>query len=119
MRDPVLLLALVAVLTIGATLLWEYAVQIALASMAGAVVLDSLQIFQAGIDIGVNIYIKDILCLVLISAGALVILRKGINPGIVSWPLFALVTLVAINLARGIDTFGLKPRETKRGPLPT
>jgi hypothetical protein len=109
MPDPVLLLALVAVLTISATLLWEYAVQIALVSMAGAVVLDSLQIFQEGIDIGVNIYIKDILCLVLISAGAVLILRKGIYPGIASWPVFALLSLVAINLARGINEFGLKP----------
>jgi hypothetical protein len=109
MRDPVQYLALIALLVIGATLLWQYAVQIALTAVVVAIGLDCLQLAKEGIDIGITVYVGDIACLVLLSAGTVVLLRKGRFPDGSSWPVFALFALLTVNLARGASEFGLKP----------
>src|SRR5579872_7229967 len=108
-RDPVQYLVLIALLVIGATLLWRYTVQIALTAVVVAIGLDCLQLANEGIDIGITVYVADIACLVLISAGTVVLLRKGRFPDGSSWPVFALFALVTVNLARGASEFGLKP----------
>jgi hypothetical protein len=108
MRDPVHLLTLIAVLALGATLLWEYAVEFALMAVGVALSLDSLQLVPAGIDIGINVYADDIACLVLLSAGALVTLRKRRVMDTSAWAAFALFALATVNLARGAMEFGLK-----------
>src|SRR5437016_13285862 len=101
MHDPVQFLALIAFLAIGATLLWQYAVQIALMAIAVAIGLDCLQLAKEGMDVGVTVYVDDIACLVLLSAGGMVVLRNGRFPDSSSWPVFGLFTLMAVNLARG------------------
>jgi hypothetical protein len=109
MSDPVQLLTLIAVFAIVATLLWEYAVEIVLIAVVGAMALDCLQLVPDGIDIGINVYADDIACFVLLSAGVLVLLRKGQLMDASAWPVFALFALAIVNLARGAMEFGLRP----------
>jgi hypothetical protein len=108
MPDPIHLLVLIAVLAIGATLLWEYPVQIVLMAVVLAVVIDCLKGWL-GIDVGgVTLWVDDIASLVLLLAGVIVVLRKGRFPDSTSWPVFTIFALLILNLGRGATEFGLK-----------
>ncbi|PYV76642.1 MAG: hypothetical protein DMG96_13475, partial [Acidobacteria bacterium] len=109
MRDPVQLLALIAIVAIGTVLLWRYAVGIVLIVIAIAIALDCLMLGKEGMDVGINVYVDDVACVVLLSAGVLVAWRKGRFPDSSSWPAFTLFALMAVNLARGVSEFGWKP----------
>jgi len=109
MRDPVQLLALIAIVAIGTVLLWRYAVGIVLIVLAIAIGLDCLMLGKEGMDVGINVYVDDVACVVLLSAGVLVAWRKGRFPDSSSWPAFTLFALMAVNLDRGVSEFGWKP----------
>src|SRR5439155_24891525 len=100
---------LIAVLALGAGLFWRYPIAIALVAVAAPIGLHCLQLGKDGIEVGVNVYIDDIACLLLLCAGAAVVLRKQRLPDGGSWPVFTLFALAAVNLARGAAEFGLKP----------
>ncbi|PYV34466.1 MAG: hypothetical protein DMG09_21050 [Acidobacteria bacterium] len=100
---------LIAVLALCAGLLWQYPIAIALVAVATPIGLHCLQLGNDGIDVGVNVYIDDVACLVLLCAAAVVVVRKQRLPDSSSWPVFTLFALAAINLARGAAEFGLKP----------
>jgi hypothetical protein len=109
MRDPVHYLAVTAFVMLGITLLWRRAAHIAVTTLVAAIGLGCLDVGKHGVDIGVTIYIEDIVCLLLISAAVIAVLRKGQFPHMRSWPAFALSALLAINFARGALEYGLKP----------
>ena len=100
---------LIAVLALGAGLFWRYPIAIALVAVAAPIGLHCLQLGKDGIEVGVNVYIDDVACLVLLCAAAVVVVRKQRIPDSSSWPVFTLFALAAINLARGAAEFGLKP----------
>jgi hypothetical protein len=102
------LLAIVG-LSFAALLLWQYPTRVGLIAMATAIGLDCLQVGTQGIDLGITVYADDIACLALLSAGLMVALRRRKLPERNCWPLFLLFALTAINLARGVSEFGLKP----------
>lgn len=108
MRDPVQLLTLIALLVIGATLLWEHTLQIALFAVVLAAVLDCLWGW-VGINVGIMLWADDVTCLVLLLAGAIVLLRKGRLPGSSSSPALMIVAVLILNLVRGAIDFGLQP----------
>ena len=64
---------------------------------------------KEGMDVGINVYVDDVACVVLLSAGVLVAWRKGRFPDSSSWPAFTLFALMAVNLDRGVSEFGWKP----------
>lgn len=104
-----LLAVLVAVAALIAGLLLQYPILVALIAVGAAIAVDFLELIPDGIDVGINVYIDDIACLVLLVTGIIVILRKGRLPEKSTWPVFALFGLMVINLARGASDFGLKP----------
>jgi len=100
----------VAVTALAAGLLWQYPIPVALIAVTTPTVLDCLQLGKDGIEVGgINVYIDDIACLVLLVAGAVVVFRRGRLPERGTWAAITLFALAATNLARGSIEFGLKP----------
>jgi hypothetical protein len=69
--------------------------------------LDCLQPDAPGVDLGVNVYVQDLACLVLMTTGFVLLIRyrKGIPRD--AMPCLLLMVLVVLNFGRGLSTFGL------------
>jgi hypothetical protein len=107
--DSFLILIVAAVLAIAAVLSWEYPIRVAVVAVVITIALDLFLGAYYGMELGINVYADDIACLVLLSAGACVALRTRRFSRGRCWPVFTLLALVLINLARGASEFGLKP----------
>src|SRR5579862_5497716 len=102
---------ILAVLLFGPSLLllgWYRPVLAVFVVSSLAALLDCLQIGLAGVDVGVNLYIDDAACFMIMLWGALTLVRsrKRIPRDVV--PCLFLLVLTAISLERGISSFGLK-----------
>lgn len=90
-------------------LMWHRPGWIFAAAISVAALSECFQVGAGGIDLGVNLYIGDAAGAVLLLTGLIALLRyrKGVPRDAV--PCAALLALVALNFARGIAAFGLKP----------
>ena len=101
-----------AVLGVGLLLLlvmWHRPGWVVCAAISISALLDCFGVGASGADLGVNLYTDDAAGAVLLLTGFLVLIRyrKGVPRD--AMPCAVVLALVALNLARGVSAFGLKP----------
>ncbi len=101
-------LVFLAVGVLGLLVIWHRPGWVAFAAISSAAVLDCLELGTGGLDLGVNVYVDDVACLVLLLTGLLLLIRyrKGISRDAV--PALLLLGLLALVFVRGVSTFGLR-----------
>jgi hypothetical protein len=103
------LAALVAAGFLLLLLAWHRPKWVVFAVLVAASLLDCLQVGVDGLDLGVNVYIDDVACAMMLGTGVLVLLRcrKGVPRDAI--PCLLLMALIGLSFTRGVGSFGLKP----------
>jgi hypothetical protein len=89
-------------------LAWHQPVWVVFGVLLAASLLDCLQVGINGLDLGVNLYIDDVACAIMLGTGFLALLRcrKRVPRDAIACLL--LIALIALTFTRGISSFGLK-----------
>jgi hypothetical protein len=102
---------LAAVIAAGLLLLslaWHRPGWVIFVSLSVATFLDLFQIGIKGVNLGINFYVDDAACVVVLVTGFLVLMRYHRKFPRDAVPCLALLVLVALSFSRGFNTFGLK-----------
>jgi len=88
--------------------IWHRPGWVVFTAISSAVLLDCFEMSTGGMDLGVNVYVDDAACLVLLFTGLLVLIRY--RPGIPrdAMPCLFLLAVLALSFFRGLNIFGLK-----------
>ena len=100
-----------AVLAAGLLLLslaWHRPGWVIFVSLPVAAFLDLFQIGVGGVDLGVNLYVDDAACVVVLVTGFLALMRYQTKFPRDTVPCLALLVLIALSVGRGLGPFGLK-----------
>jgi hypothetical protein len=73
---------------------------VALSVFGVVVLLDSLELWTAGIEAGVTLYLDDLACAALLAGVAIVATRRRTFPRLRCCPVMILLTLVGVNAFR-------------------
>src|ERR1035438_508479 len=77
-------------------------------ALSVAATLDLFQIGIGGVNLGVNLYIDDAACVLAMGTGLLMLMRYHTKFPRDTVPCLVLMVLIALNVGRGVGTFGLK-----------
>lgn len=89
-------------------LLWCRPAIFGLSVLALATILDLFGVLSEGLVLGVNVFVDDLVMMGLLVSGVFATFRTRKFPSAASWPIFLLLLLGLINLARGTMAFSLK-----------
>ena len=107
-----LLITLAMFLSLGLvflTLVWARPWWIILAALTLASVLELFQVGVTGLQYLVNVYPIDAVCFVLVGTGVVAFARYRKRIPIDVFPSIFLILMMALNFARGINIYGLRP----------
>ena len=88
--------------------LWHRPGWVIFLALAVAALLNLFQIGVNGVDLGVNLYVDDAACVVVLVTGFLALMRYHKKFPRDAVPCLALMVLVALSFGRGVSPFGLK-----------
>jgi hypothetical protein len=101
-------LALLAAGLLLLSFLWHRPGWVIFLALAVAALFDLFQIGVNGVDLGVNLYVDDAACVVVLVTGFLALMRYHKKFPRDAVPCLALMVLVALSFGRGVSPFGLK-----------
>jgi len=90
------------------TLAWYRPGWLIFFALSVAALLDLFQIGIGGVDFGVNLYIDDVACVLVMGTGLLMLMRYQTKFPRDAVPCLVLLVLIALSFGRGVGPFGLK-----------